>query len=204
MNPEQRLLIIHEYFSVECFVFLIGTLIRMFHPQRMDVAERYRTFVDLHTLSRWRNFYNFLLTIFILFFFCFCIFMNMLYNYIVFSQFGFVDCLIFLLCIFFGEENLYRHERTVFFQNLSHSIFICKFHTLFIQKQSDFCTDGSLIAILHIILCAAVTFPMYRNSPFFIRQRVNVHFVCYHKCRIESQTKMSNDLIFVGFIFILL
>ena len=38
MYPEQRLLVVVEYLAVERLVFLLGTFVRMLHPQRMDIA----------------------------------------------------------------------------------------------------------------------------------------------------------------------
>ena len=38
MDPEQRLLVVQKYFAVKFLVILIGALVWMFRPERMDVA----------------------------------------------------------------------------------------------------------------------------------------------------------------------
>ena len=38
MDPEQRLLVVHEYLAVEFLVFLICAAVRMLHPQRLRVT----------------------------------------------------------------------------------------------------------------------------------------------------------------------
>ena len=132
MNPEQRLLIIHKYFPVKCLVIFISTLIRMFHPQWMNITDGYRTFIDLYFFFCRRNFYNFFLSVFIFFFFGLCIFMNMFYNHIIVTQICFINGFIFLFCILVGKENLRRHERTIFFQYLTNSVFVGKFQIVLV------------------------------------------------------------------------
>ena len=132
MDPEQRLLIIHKYFPVECFVIFIAALIRMFHPQRMNITDGYRTFVDFYFFFCRRNFYNFFFSVFIFFFLGFRILMNMFYDNIIVTQIGFIDRLIFLFSVLIREENLGRHEGTVFFQNFTDSVLVGKFQAVFV------------------------------------------------------------------------
>ena len=116
----------------------------------------------------------------------------------------FIDRLIFRFCILFCKEDLNRHKGTIFFQNLSCPVLICKFQTIFIQEQCDLCSHFRLAAVLHLVLCTALAYPVYRHSPIFVRKCIDMHFVRNHKCRVESQTKMSDHLIICRFIFIFL
>ena len=45
---------------------------------------------------------------------------------------------------------------------------------------------------------------MNRHGAVLVRQGINVHLVGHHESGIEAQTKMSDDLILVGFVLILL
>ena len=128
----------------------------------------------------------------------------MLNNNIIIFQLRFIDCFVFLLCICFGKINIYRHERTIFLDNLTHTVFITEFQAFIIQKQCDFSSDCCTVTIFHIIFCTAVTGPVNWCSTFFERKRINVNFISYHKCRIETETKMTDHLVICCFIFILL
>ena len=130
--------------------------------------------------------------------------MNMLNNNIVIPQISFVNCLIFLLCICIRQINIYRHERTIFLNDFTHTIFITKLQAFIIQKQRNLCTNCCSVPILHIIFCTTITCPVYCCCTFFKRKSINMHFICYHKCRIESQTEMTDHLVIRCFIFILL
>ena len=44
---------------------------------------------------------------------------------------------------------------------------------------------------------------MYRSCSFLIGKRINVHFIGNHKCGIEAQSEMADDLIVVRFVLIL-
>ena len=70
--------------------------------------------------------------------------------------------------------------------------------------ERDLRADLSPCPLFHIELCTAVTFPVHRLRAVLIGQCINVHFICYHKRRIKSQTKMSYDLILVRLVLILL
>ena len=204
MNPEQRLFVIHKYFTVKFFVFFIRTFIRMFHPQRMNIAERHRTFVDFHLFFCGGNLNNLFFSIFIFFFFCFSLFMDVFYNHIIFSQIGLIDCLIFLLGTFFRKENLNRHKRTIFFDYFTNTVFVGELHAVFVQEKCNLCTDSCFISFCHIVLCASVALPVYRSSPFFIGQCINMNILCHHKCRVKSKSKVTDNLIFISLIFIFL
>ena len=130
--------------------------------------------------------------------------MNMFNDNIVVSQISFVDCLILLLCICIRQINIYRHERTIFLDNLTHTVFVTEFQAFIIQKQCDLSSDCCAVAIFHIIFCTTITCPVDCCCTFFKRKSINIHFICYHKCRIESQTEMTDHLVIRCFIFILL
>ena len=128
--------------------------------------------------------------------------MDMLNNDIILAKVSLIDGLVFLRRISFGQENLYWHERAVFLKNFSHSIFICKFQAVFVQEQSDFCTDLCSVAVRNFILCAAVRFPVNSLRTFFIRKGIDVNFIGYHKCRVEAKTKVTDHLVIRRFIFV--
>ena len=98
MNPEQRLLVIHEYFSVKRDILILRTLARVLRPQRMDITDGDRALHDLYSLLRLALFSFFLL------------FLNMLYNFVCIQQVLFVDRLVLRLCVCLGQEDLDRHE----------------------------------------------------------------------------------------------
>ena len=98
MDPEQRLLIIHKYLAVECDILVFCTLARVLCPQRMDIADRDRTFHDLDFLLRLALFSLFLL------------FFDVLNHFVCIKQVFLIYRLILRLCICFGKEDLYRHK----------------------------------------------------------------------------------------------
>ena len=96
------------------------------------------------------------------------------------------------------------HEGTVFLKDLAHTVFIGKFQAVLIQEQCDLCTNCILIAFLYIIFCSAITGPVYRLCTFCTGKSVNVYFICYHKCRIETKSEMTDDLVICCLVFIFL
>ena len=204
MDPEQRLFIIQEYFTVKSLIFLVRALIGMLHPERMRIAERNRAFIDLNAVSCRGNLHRLLLSLVVFSFFCFGILMDMLYNNIVIPEIGFVYRLIFLLCVFSGKINIHRHKGTVLLDHFTHPVFIAEFQALIIQEQSDLRTDCSFISVLDIIFCTAVAAPVHRNSSLFIGKRVNMHLICNHKCRIKSKAEVTDHLIVCSFVLIFL
>ena len=204
MDPEQRLLVIHEYLTVKFLIFLFGAVIGMFGPQGMGIAQGNRAFIDLHAVSGRRYFHNFLVAVFILFFFCFSVLMNVFYHHIILAQLSFINGLIFLRGICFGEKDLCGHERTIFFQHLTHAVLIGKFKTVFIQVQGNFCTDGIFCALADGVFRTAVTFPVYRGCAILVGERINFYIVSHHKYGIEAKSEMTDDLILIGLILIFL
>ena len=123
-------------------------------------------------------------------------------HFIVIFQISFINGLIFRFCICLGKEDFYRHKGTIFFQNFSHSVFICKLQTVLIQIQCHSGSDFLFAAFFHLILCSAVAYPVYRLCPFFIGKGIDMYFVSYHECRIESKTEVSDHIILCCLIFI--
>ena len=170
MDPEQRLLIIHEYFSVKCDILILRTLARVLRPQRMDVADGDRALHDLDFLLRLALFSFFLL------------FLDMLYDLVCIQQVLLVYRLIFRLCIRLGQEDLDRHKGTVLLQHLSRAVLVGKLQAVLVQEQSNLRTYSRLVSILHLILCAALACPVDRNCAFLIGKCINLHFIRHHKC----------------------
>ena len=44
---------------------------------------------------------------------------------------------------------------------------------------------------------------MNRSSTFFIRKGIDGYFVCNHECRVKAESEVTDDLIGIGFIFVL-
>ena len=176
MNPEQRLLIVFKYLTVEVNILFLGAFIRMLGPERMCIIQGNRSLLDLelgYFLSR-----AFFLTR-LIFFYC-------LYNNIVILLVFRIDCLKFLRRISLLQINRIWHERAVLLDDFSCLVFVTKLQTVFVQEQSNLSTYYCSVSFLHIELCTAITFPVYRCCTFFIGKCINVYCVCYHKCRIEA------------------
>ena len=89
MDPEQRLLVIHKYFAVKSNVIIFRTFARVLSPQRMDIADGYRTFYNPDFLLRFALFSLFLL------------FLDVLNDLIRIKKIFFSDRLVFRLCVRF-------------------------------------------------------------------------------------------------------
>ena len=192
MDPEQRLLIIHKYFSVKCNVLVFCALARVLRPQRMSITDGDRALYDLDLLLRLALF-SFLL-----------LFLDMLYDLVCIQQILLVDRLILRLCIRFGQEDLYRHEGTVFLQHFSRTVLVGKLQTVLVQEQGDLRTYCRLVSILHLILCAALACPVNRSRAFLIGKRIDLHLVRHHKCGVESETEVTDHIVLCRLIFIFL
>ena len=129
--------------------------------------------------------------------FCFYI------NYLFFSRLlrSFFCLLLFLFLIY--KVNLNRHERAVLIKNFTTTELVTEFVTVIIEIQCDYGTTFCLIALFHIKLCAAITFPVNWCSTFFIRKGIDSNLISNHKCRVETKTEMTDDLLIARLIFIL-
>ena len=192
MDPEQRLFIIQKYLAVKFNIFVLRTVAWILAPQRMDIAEGNRALHNLHFLLRFALF---------AFLRLFC---DMLYHFVCLQHVRLVDSLILRLRIRLGQEDLHRHEGTVLFQHFSCAVFIGKFQAVIIQEQGDLRPHLLLAAVLHLILCAAVADPVYRYGILTVGQGINVYLIGNHERGIESQSEVSDHLIFRRLILILL
>ena len=138
-----------EYIAVEFFIFLFCTVIGVFCPQRSCLVNWLRTFLFLLLIFQ-SNIPVFILLLF-----------RWFHIYDVFFFFQLLGVLIFKI-------DWYRHEGTVFFQNFSAAVFIGEFKTVIVEIQGNRRTSFLFISLDHIELCSAVTFPMDRDSIFFI------------------------------------
>ena len=129
--------------------------------------------------------------------------MDMLYNYIILGQFTLIDGFIFLLPVFFCQINVNRHKGTVFADHLTGTVLVGKLQALLIQEQGNLGTNGLLLAGYHGELRTTVTLPVYRLCSLFIGKSINMHLICYHECGIESQSKMTDNLILICLVLIL-
>ena len=198
MNPEERLLVVCKDFAVELNILLLGALIWMFCPQRMNLIQRYRTFPDLELwhllLGR----------------FCavlsrdFLLLLKLFYNDIILSLLLRIDGFKLLRCICLLKINLIRHEGAVFFDDLSCLVLIAELKTVLVEKQCNLCTNCGSVSVCHRKLCAAVALPVYGRCILFIRECINMHRICHHKCRIKTKSEMANDLIVISLVFVFL
>ena len=60
-----------------------------------------------------------------------------------------------------------------------------------------------LVAVFHIeILYRRHTPSEPAVAALFIRKSIDMNFICYHKCGVESKTEMTDDLIIVCLVFV--
>ena len=203
MDPEQRLLEVHKDLAVELFVFFLRTVVRMLHPQRMGIADGYRTSVDLDAVPGRRNLDGLLLSLIVFTLFGLSVFVNALHDHIVVAKLRFVDGVVLLGRVLGGEEDLDRHEGTVLVQNLTHTILVCELNAFVIQKQRDLGSWFGFASLLHIVLGTAVACPVYGHGAFFIGKGIDMNLIRHHERRIEAQAKMTDHLIVGRLVLIL-
>ena len=132
MDPEQRLFVIHKYLAVKFLVILIGTFTWIFGPERIGIVEWYRTFYNLYLVLGRRNFYDFFFALVVFFFLSLGLFVDFFNYFIGIFYIFLVDRFIFLRGIGLGKIDLGWHERTVFFNDFSCTVFVGKFQTILI------------------------------------------------------------------------
>ena len=107
------------------------------------------------------------------------------------------------VCIF--QENLNRHERAVLLDDFSCAVLVGRTPVLSSFKIKDnLGTTAFLVALIHLKLSAALRLPVNRLCAFLIGKGIDRNLVRYHECRIETQTEMTDDLVFVCFVLIFL
>ena len=144
------------------------------------------------------------ITIFCISVIFFCISVLYVYvNYLFFSiLFGsFLSLFRFFFLIY--KVNFNWHERTVFVKNFAAAVFITEFITLIVEVKSNCCTTLCFVTIFHIKFCTTITFPVNWCSAFFIRKSINSNLISNHKCRIETKSEMTYNLLITCFVFIL-
>ena len=203
MNPEQRLFIVIKYLAVEVFVFLFAAFVWMPGPKRIGIIDGNRTSYDFGFFRCRKDFLYFFCTIFVFDFFGLCFFYDGFDNDIFFRNFILIYGVIDRFGIRIFQIDFDRHERTVFLHNFTGPVFIGKFQTVFIQIEGDHRTAFRFVTVTHVKFRTAVAFPMYGSRTFFIGKSINGYLIGYHKCGIKTKTEMTDDLVFIGFIFVL-
>ena len=168
MNPEQRFFVILEYFTVEFQILFLRTVIRMLCPKRNRLIKKFRPPYDFQFL---------LVFLFLL--------RNLLHHRIGIQLFFCLYNLGFL-CILLLQINLGRHEGTIFLNDFPCLVLIAELQTIFIDMERNLRPYFRPGTFFHVELGAAVAYPMHRHRIFFIRQRINMHLIRYHKCGIET------------------
>ena len=185
MNPEQRLLIILEYLAVKFQIFFFRAFIRMLCPKRSRLVQEFRPLCN----------FQFLLILFLFF-------LDLFYDGIRIQLFFCLDNLRFCR-ICFGQINFRRHKGTVFFYNLPCLIFVAEFQAVLVDIEGDFRPDLSPASLFHIKFRSPVALPMHRLCSLFIRKRINVYLVRYHKCGIKAKAEVSDNLVLIRLVLIL-
>ena len=132
MNPEKRLFVIHKYTVVELTILFVAAFVWMFGPKRSGIADAYRTFYNFCHIFFRLNFYGFLSTVLIFFFFCLGRLYNMFHNRIFFCHILFRYRIIFCLGSRIREKDFHRHKRTVLIQYFPGTVQIAEFNTVLI------------------------------------------------------------------------
>ena len=60
------------------------------------------------------------------------------------------------------------------------------------------------VTVYHIEFGATIAGPVNRSSPLFIGKGIDGYLVRYHKCGVEAQSEVSDDLIVIGLVLVLL
>ena len=204
MNPEQRLLVIQEYVAVEFLVLLVGALAGLPGPQRMNIADGNRTFLDFYLVPGGRNLNLLLFSLVVFLFLVFGVGVDMLNDFVVFPQIGFRNNLRFRGGSLFGQEDLYRHKGTVFFQRLAYLVLVCVLQAVLVQMKGNGGSDFFAVSGSHGVLGAAVALPVYGFRAVLEGKRINIHLVGDHESGIEAQSEVSDDLILIRLVLIFL
>ena len=130
--------------------------------------------------------------------------MDMLDHHIVVTKLGLVDGFVFLFRICLLQENLYRHEGAILADNLTGTVFIGELQAVLIEEQGNLGTDLCADSLGHIVLGAAVTFPVNRLCALLIGKGIDMNLVRYHEGRVKAQSEMTDDLIVIGLVLVFL
>ena len=96
----------------------------------------------------------------------------------------------------------HRHEVTVGFNQLANpgglQIFLLPLH----QGKGDGGTDGGAIAGAQLKFSGTGTGPVHRRCSFLVGKTIDFHLGRHHKGGVEAQTKVADDRIGGGAIFV--
>ncbi len=165
-----------EGITIELLIILFAALVRMLREKRCNIIDWLRLFL-LRVLS----------------FFCLSV---RIYRSI--DRLGLLNRLGFIL-----KEDRNRHKGTILIQNLLHTIFIGKLIAVLVQIQRNLGTTLRTISVLHLKIKTFLRLPVNRSSTLHIRQGINRYLMRYHKCAIEAQTKMTDNLLLASLILVL-
>ncbi len=90
------------------------------------------------------------------------------------------------------------------FDDFSCLVLIAELKAVLVEKQRNLCTHSGSVSVGHRKLCAAIALPMYRHGIFFIGERINMHRICHHKCRIKTKSEMTDNLIVICLVLVFL
>ena len=97
----------------------------------------------------------------------------------------------------------YRHEVAVGFNQLANpgrlQVFLLPLH----QGKGDGGTDGAAIAGAQFKFGGAGARPVHRRCPFLVGQTIDLHLSRHHKGGVEPQTKVADNRVGGGTVFIL-
>ena len=163
MNPEQRLIEVHEHLLVEGFVLLVGTLARGFQPQRLGVVDRQR-FDSAHLIGA----VLVLLHVAVLI----------------------VHRTLLVVRI---QIDLIGHELAVFVQDFADAALLQKFLLALGDVHNDGGSVFGALAVLDFIAVLSGRGPVNRLCIRLEGKGLNLDGVGHHERRIEAQTEVTDD-----------
>ena len=171
MNPEQRLIEVHEHLLVEGFVLLVGTLARGFQPQRLGIVDRQR-FDSAHLIG----------AVLVLLHVAVLIVHRTLL--VVRIQIDFIG-----------------HELAVFVQDFADAALLQKFLLALGDVHNDGGSVFGALAVLDFIAVLAGRGPVNRLCIRLEGKGLNLDGVGHHERRIEAQTEVTDDGIGIVLVF---
>ena len=108
---------------------------------------------------------------------------------------------IFIVDFFPFKVDRYRQEVTELLDHLTSTIRIQKLFLTLIQMENDFGTTIFFVGRFNTVLSRPLTLPVNCLSILLIGESTDLNIVCNHKTGIETQTKVTDNLIFIFEIF---
>ncbi len=84
------------------------------------------------------------------------------------------------------------------------TVLVGELQAVLVQEQGDLGTDLCAGSLGHIVLGAAVAFPVNRLCALLIGQSIDMNLVRYHEGRVKAQSEMTDDLIVIGLVLVFL